>query len=398
MSRFLNTGTIIMAFLMLLAPGCRKQGPVPATTFMKTLGGSMSDVAYAVRQTADGGYIITGYTYSEITRSQDIWLVKMDAAGDTTWTRTFGDSYFNLGRSVQQTTDGGYIVAGITGYSDTGPRSIMLYKTDAAGNTLWERYFDGYIFDMDHSVQQTSDDGYIITGYVPEFITGIDDIALIKTDALGDTLWTTTIGGINTDQGYSIQQTSDGGYIIAGWTITNDTTWTDVLLLKTNASGDSLWSRTFGGEGGEAGLSVQQTSDQGYIIVGGTNSYGAGDMDIWLIKTDAAGDTIWTKTFGGKGYDVGNSIWQTTDGGYIITGRNGRTGPGEADLWIIKTDALGETVWTRTYGGPYEDIGWSVQQTSDGGYIVAGHTRSFGSGFLDMWIIKTDEEGNRRAL
>ncbi len=355
----------------------------------------MSDGAYCVQQTADGGYIIAGYTYSNITRSQDIWLVKMNAAGDTTWTRTFGDGFLNMGRVAQQTTDGGYIVAGLSGNFDASPVIVMLYKTDATGNPLWERIFYERQLEMDRAVQQTSDGGFIITGYVHPVETQIDDVFLVKTDAQGDTVWSRSYGSINTDQGSAVQQTSDGGYVIAGWTVSGRNTLTDALLIKTDAQGDTLWTKTYGGDSLDVGLSMQQTSDEGYIILGETRSYGQGDWDIWLIKTDSQGDTLWTSTFGGAGFDAGYSIQQTTDNGYIITGETESFGLGNSDVWLIKTDATGKEVWNRTYGGPYEEIGWSVRQTSDGGYIIAGQTRSFGSGFLDGWIIKTDENGNR---
>ncbi|MDI6839574.1 MAG: T9SS type A sorting domain-containing protein [bacterium] len=201
-----------------------------------------------------------------------------------------------------------------------------------------------------------------------------------------DTLWTRTYGGSSEDIGYSVEQTSDGGYIITGYTHSFGAGWCDVWLIKTNSVGDTVWTKTFGKSYDDKGYSVQQTKDDGYIITGST-VYFSGE-GAWLIKTNANGDTIWTKIFDGYGSDVGVSVQQTSDGGYIITGYTISYGAGESDIWLIKTDSLGNKLWDKTYGGTYGDHGYSVQQTLDGGYIIAGCTESFGMGNNDVWLIK----------
>ncbi len=225
-----------------------------------------------------------------------------------------------------------------------------------------------------------SDGGYIITGG-----KSVDpypyqaDIWLIKTNASGDTLWTKTFGTFLTDTGYYVQQTSDGGYFVLGYSSAVGTDF--VWLIKTDAYGDTLWTKRFdGGVYQDAVSSAQQTADGGYIITGITNSFGAGETDVWLIKTDAYGDTLWTKTFGGIESDGAFSVQQTTDGGYIIAGWTISYAVGDYDVWLIKTNASGDTLWTKNFGGTNEDRAYSVQQTTDGGYIVAGWTSSFGAG------------------
>ena len=209
-----------------------------------------------------------------------------------------------------------------------------------------------------------------------------------------DTLWTKTFWGSYLDYGYSVQQTTDGGYIITGTTYSFGAGHTDVWLIKTDASGDTLWTKTFGGSNDDWGYSVQQTTDGGYIITGTTYSFGAGGWDAWLIKTDASGDTLWTKTFGGSDNDYGISVQQTTEQGVFSNWTYELFGAGGWDAWLIKTDASGDTLWTETFGGSNDDWGYSVQQTTDGGYIITGTTYSFGASGGDVWLIKTTPDVN----
>ena len=185
-----------------------------------------------------------------------------------------------------------------------------------------------------------------------------------------DTVWTKTYGGPNVDQAYSIQQVLDGGYIIAGSTEPFPARGNDVWLLKTDSLGDTLWTKTYGGTTDDIAYSVRQTTDGGYIIAGETNSFGAGGYDVYLIKTDSIGDTLWTRTYGGTANDGGGSVQQTTDGGYILVAVKVM---GQDSIWFLKTDADGDTLWTKTYGPSYySSMRRSVEHTTDGGYIATG--------------------------
>ena len=373
----------------------------PEILWTKTFGGSSSEEGRSVKQTLDGGYIVAGFTRSFGAGNYDVWLIKTDSSGDTLWTRTFGKGQWDWANSVQQTSDGGYIITGFTNSYGNWLRDLWLIKTDESGDAVWTKTFgsgQSFMSPMDEGmcVQQTSDEGYIITGYTESFGAGGYDVWLIKTDKSGDPVWTRTFGGSSHEEGRSVQQTLDGGYIVTGFTRSYGAGNSDLWLIKTDESGNTSWTKTFGGIDQDEGYFVQQTSDGGYIIVGETVSYGTGFRglsDLWLIKTDASGDTLWTTTHGAYYRDVGSSLQQTSDGGFIITGWSESYVGGSSDVWLIKFDESGNELWTRTFWTPDPDIGYFVQQTSDGGYIITGQTRPFntyvdGPGWTDVLLIR----------
>jgi len=362
-------------------------------TFERTYGGPDYEEGQSVAQTEDGGYVIVGYTQSYGQGERDFYLVRTDQYGDTLWTRTYGGSEFDEASAVAQTEDGGLIIVGYTTSFGVSGREVYLVKTDSNGDTLWTRLKGGWADDQGRSVIQTSDGGYIIAGFTDSYGAGQTDVYLVKTDSMGHTVWEWTYGGAGDDYGRSVLQTSDGGYVIGGSTGSYGAGSFDFYLIKTDASGDTLWTRTYGGSDGDWGSSVALTDDGGYLVTGQTFSFGAGNNDIYLVKTNGLGDTLWTRTYGGSQYDLGASSLQTGDGGYIITGYTESFGAGDSDVALIKADSLGNTTFNRTFGDSIDERGWSVALASDGGYVVGGATRSFGAGEYDFYLIKTDPEG-----
>jgi len=364
----------------------------------KTFGGVHSDVGYSVQQTSDDGYIIAGKTGSFSGGVSDVWLIKTDSNGNEMWNRTFGGNDWDEGRSVQQTSDDGYVILGRTNsYSPGDSENIWLIKTDRNGNEMWNRTFGGEKIDWGFSAIQTKDGGYIIVGETLSWSVSEDlaDAWLIKTDSHGNEMWNRTFGGSEGDGGFSVQQTNDdNGYIVVGVTWSFSTGWADVWLIKTDSHGNEMWNRTFAVLENDVGWSVQQTSDRGYIITGFTGESHDIYGDVLLIKTNEDGEKLWVKTFGGKDGDVGYFVEQTSDEGYIVTGQTYSFGSGnyDSDLWLIKTDSNGNLLWDKTYGGNYLETGHSIKQTNDdNGYIVVGDTYSLGFGINDVWLIRTTE-------
>jgi len=367
----------------------------PSPSFCKAIGGPSIEAGKSLIQTSDGGYAIAGFTISFGAGSGDVYVVKLDANGNLQWTKTIGGPESEEGNSLIQTSDGGYAITGYTSSFGAGQLDVYVVKLDANGNLQWTKTIGGKKADVGTSLIQTSDGGYAIAGFTESFGAGKWDVYVVKLDANGNLQWTKTIGGPKGDEGYSLIQTADGGYVIAGFTESFGAGKADVYVVKLDAKGNLQWTRTIGGPESEIGNSLIQTSDGGYAITGTTGSFGAGKADVYVVKLDANGNLQWTKTIGGPESEVGNSLIQTSDGGYAITGTTGSFGAGEADVYVVKLDANGNLQWTKTIGSKNKNYSKSsLIQTSDGGYAIAGHTESFGAGKWDVYVVKLDKNGN----
>ncbi len=329
----------------------------------KTYGGPGYHKSYAVQQTTDGGYIAAG-------RSMQI---KLYFNGDIEWQKNYGGSYY----SIQQTTDGGYIAAGST--ESDGLEKMCVLKLDSNGVDEWCYEYCRELYDLDrvNSIQQTTDGGYIAAGrtFSPGVGGGLD-FWILKFTSDGGIEWQKTYDRSGWDVAYSIQQTTDGGYIVAG----------ESMLIKLYFNGDIEWQRTYGG----SFYSIQQTTDGGYITAGST-SIGALKPDFFVLKLDNNGDIEWQYAYGGDDWDIANSIQQTSDEGYIVAGYTQSFETRRSDFFVLKLYFNGDIEWQRTYGGNFFDEAHSIQQTTDGGYIVAGLTMLNDDAFL---VLKLDSNGN----
>jgi len=389
MKQYKNPIFTVIIILLLLIISCRKPtAPSDHDTgilWTKTYGGAYNDYGYSVQQTSDGGYIVTGFTIlsNMPTFKSGVYLIKTDASGDTLWTKTYSGVEKSMGYSVQQTPDGGYIITGLSAIISSLDSDLYIIKTDKNGDTMWTRnYGQVHYYEAGLSIQETNDGGYIIAGTTNLIFPSFPgDVYLIKTDINGDTLWTRVYEC--GDYGACVQQSDDGGYIIAGASsMYYQTNKMDVLLIKTDENGNTLWTKTYGGDKSEEGKSVKQTSDGGYIVVG--TIYNSCECT-YLIKTNPNGDTLWTRIYdGGTGY----SVLQTSDGGYIIAGKTKLNSTSGNDIMILKTDSDGNILWTSTWGGANYEAGRSIIETSDGAYIIVGTTGSFGSGGYDVYLVK----------
>ncbi len=367
------------------------------SNFQKSFGGSNEDEGKSVQQTTDGGYIIAGVTHSFGAGDEDIYLIKTDANGDTLWTRAYGGTHDDEAHSVQQTTDGAYIIVGETKSFGSGKEDVYLIKVDSSGTLLWSKTYGGNEDDEGHFIRQTTDGGYIITGETHSFGAGEKDVYIIKTDSVGHITWTKAIGGNHEDEGNCVRQTTDGGYIVVGETHSFGAGKEDVYLIKLDSNGNIQWTKAYGGSDDDDGHSVWQTTDGGYIITGETHSFGAGKEDVYLIKVNSSGALQWSKAYGGADEDEGNAVQQTTDGGYIIGGESESFGNNEELAYVIKTNSIGDTLWTATFAAADETEFHDIQQTSDGGYIATGEIETEQPGEENVFLVKFDSTGSRFA-
>ncbi|MCX6291542.1 MAG: T9SS type A sorting domain-containing protein [Bacteroidetes bacterium] len=353
------------------------------TLFQKTIDAGIIDYGHSVQQTADDGYIVSGTTFYN-TIVWDLYLIKTNSNGDLTWAKSYDALSYLENNLVEQTNDGGYIIGGFN-YGN-----LYFIRLNMSGDTLWAREYINYSlkYTTCNSIHQTPDSNYIIAGEIWDSGSIHSDVLLVKVNSAGDTLWTKVYGGIDRDEASSVQPTNDGGFIIAGYTKSFGADSADVYLIKTNGNGDTLWTKAFGGVLDDFGNSVKQTNDHGYVIAGSTSSFGAGGSDVYLIKTDSIGNILWSKTYGGTADDIGYSVEQTADGGYVISGST--TSFGIYGAYVIRTDHLGNLVWSKAIAGSDAK---SVEQTIDGGYILTGSIYTTPVN-VDILLVKTDSLGN----
>ena len=361
-------------------------------SFEKLFSKQSTDVFRCIQEvTSGGGYIAAGYTADSTANDTDAYVVRMNTIGDTIWTYTYNGplSKKDLFYKIIRTFDGGFIACGYTN-SETGTSDDILYvRLNSSGQKLWSKTFGGSGKERGQDIIETSD-GFTIVGYSTTPPAQYYDAIVIHTSPNGNVLWSKVVGNSNYDDANTIKKLTDGGYILGGQS-TNGNKGLDQYLIRLNSSGDTLWTKRFGTLGNDNIESLVLLSD-GFVVAGNTSTPLTGD-DGNLAKTDLNGSLIWSKTFGGSDQDDFHRVEKTADGGFIVSGTTSSYGSLNPNMWLVKTNSSGDSTWARTFGGDNHDHGYSAVQTIDGGYIIAGHTGSFGFNNEDGYVVKIGPDG-----
>jgi hypothetical protein len=349
-------------------------------------GGSGLDEGWDIAFSPDGGFAIAGYTYSLGQGESDLYVTKAAADGGEEWSSVFGGTSKDEAFGIDIVSNEGYIVAGRS-ESIGSYGSVYVLRLGLSGDTIWTCVFDGLGNDGGEDVKVTNDGGFIVGGYF-SVGTNMMDMYLLRINSNGDSIWAKTYGGSDYERGFSVLQTPDNGFVGAGYRHYSGTGNYDVYMVRVDENGDTLWTKTFGDSEWDEANDVIRTSDGNYAVVGNWES--GGRWDVFLMKVDDNGNELWRKIYGGGSDDFGYSLVEMPDGGFIIVGGTYSYGAGQTDMYVIRTDMDGDTVWTRTYGGSGYDFGHSICSTSDGKYAVVGYNGSKGSGSYDVWLLKIE--------
>jgi len=361
--------------------------------FTKIVGDLFDDIARCVRITEDGGFVVAGYIDRRGEDIYDIMIRKYNEDGSEDWFEIYISNYIDKINSICFTQDSEYAACGYTENPSRPNKELAVMKASKLGQKIWATTFGGSEDEVGHSIQLTYDNNFLIAGSTESFGAGKKDMWVVKVNRKkGFKIWSQYFGGKEDDVAYSIQPTKDTGYIVAGFTKSFKAKKADLWILKVNRTKTKEWAKIFGGSKNEKAMSVIELKD-GYAIAGFTESVGSGQKDFILLKLDKNGKKIWSKAYGGKKNEVAYSVFQTQDKGFILAGFTESFGAGEKDVWIVKTDKNGDKQWNRTFGGKKNEVAYSIEQASDGGYILVGYTESFGKGFKDFYIIRTDKKG-----
>ncbi|HEY3250522.1 MAG TPA: T9SS type A sorting domain-containing protein [Ignavibacteria bacterium] len=380
--------------LLTLTPVFTGAGLFAQSQFQRAIGGTVSDLAYSIIQTADGGYVAAGWENSFGAGGNDMYIVKFNNSGTLQWSRTIGGTGDDRALSIVQTADGGYAAVGYTTSYGAGDYDLFIVKLDSSGTLQWSKTVGGTGGDFGYYIVRTIDGGYAVNAQIDSYGAGSYDFYIVKLDGSGTLQWSKTVGGTGSDYSFSIVQTADGGYAMAGETESFGAGNSDMYIVKLDGSGTLQWSRTVGGTGFDRARTFIKTTGGGYAMVGQTNSFGGGNQDFYIVKLDSTGTLQWSRTVGGTNIEFAYSITQTTDGGYAAGGFTNSFGGGLYDMYIVKLDASGTLQWNKTVGGTGNDYGRFIIQTADGGYAVAGQVASLGALGTDMFIVKFDSSGN----
>lgn len=425
------TGAATVVAVAAMALPDKVHAQAPALSFQRSMGGSSSEKAMSCQQATDGGYIVSGYSSSSngdivgAHGNTDAWVIKLTSTGTISWKYVFGGPGSESAQCIRQTSDGGYIFAGYCTMNggdvlgNYGSNDFWVVKLNATGTAVWKRCYGGTGVENAYSIRETFDGGYIVAGFTGstdvDVVTtnhGGNDAWLLKLNSAGIMEWSKTYGGIDNDYANDVVQTSDTGYLFTGYAsssggdLTINHGMTDLWTVKTDKNGAIQWQKAMGGSDWEYGYSCLQMKDGTYAVAGiayssdGDVTTQKGNGDIWVIRYSATGSVLWQKTYGGSIEDEGRAVVETAGGGLCVSGTVGSadtnvsSNHGGADVWVVKLSATGAIQWEKTFGGSVADEGFALANTSDGGYLFAGASTSTDGdltgnlGFSDLWVGK----------
>jgi len=390
---------VLMSFLVLSCERLVKfiNGPPVGHGFLRTFGTTFYDYGWGVDETFDGGAIIVGAKEYRDDRTRDILLVKVDEDGFGLWEKSFGGPDNEEAYAVKQCMNGGYILAG---YSNSygAASEVYVVKTDSYGKLEWDKTYGGPNLDRAYEIIETHDGHFIIVGVTnsPGISHGNDDIWLQKIDDQGNTIWRNAYGVASHEVGYDVVELPDGGFLVLGYKNFYDIAGKDIYLIKTDSDGTTVWEKTFGSTMvyDEIGYSIHEAYPSGYLICAATNSRDNGWFDPQVIKIDYDGNMQWSAIYNGGG--LSHTRWVATptyDGGAAIIGTTTYTGQGNEDIYLIKIDQQGQELWNIGFEGGDDDWGWSIVETCINDLLIVGSTKSYGRGIFDIILMKTNEFG-----
>ena len=364
--------------------------------FEKILGGTGYDYGYSVIQTFDKGYVVAGSTTSFGAGETDAYIIKTDSMGVPLWQRTFGGINIDQAYSVKQTRDSGLVIAGFTNSFGYGGYDMYVIKTDKLGDTLWTKTYGGSNWDFAYSIDTTNDGGYIISGGTYSFGKGDEDMYLVKINSIGDTLWTKTYGGLNQDEAKSVIQISDGGYILTGFSKSFGDTLSDIYTIKTNPTGDTIWTYKYNGSQADFSNQVIESINGDFLIAGKRDTSHVGNFDMLIVDLSSAGQEIANYTYGGNENDGANSIAESPSGNVALAGYTYSYGHGlgtdDIISYFFSNLSLTYATHASTFGGTKDEVANCISRTTDNGYIICGNSNSY-SNLDHIYLIKTDSNG-----
>lgn len=344
-----------------------------------------------------GGFIIASSIYNYSSASMDAWLIRLDEVGQPIWEYTYGTEDNDWGQGIVECDNGDFGVVCITEISED-VHSAFVFRINATGNLLWHRIFGGLDNDLLWTIVRCQSGGFAISGYTSSYSATSQDMWLLRIDDMGNQLWQQAYGGISgSEAGWGLVECDTGGFAIAGYTWSYGAGEGDMYLVRTDSNGTQLWNQTFGGREREWANGLVECADGGFALSGQTESFGAGGLDVWLVRTDINGNLDWDQTYGGSSDDYGRSLVLCSDQGFAIAGHTESFGSGPEDILVIRTDADGILQWAKTYGGYGSEVGWGMDLCINTDFVITGETDSFGAGGSDTWVLRIPDATSDRT-